>query len=740
MKSLSIKLKLTLVFTTAMLLLSGSGLLTGKNFADLADRYSSLFMSIAREVLIVSNIIDSMALIESDFNQIIATGVLNENQSRQLVNDLSDALDSYLVAQIEWDFSDFAMSTTHEMIRILHDEITPAFNAIAVSISAYDIEEASRILYYEFFPAQSQIRDIVSAVLEDINRFGNVVEEDYQTSIDSAMRNLYFSIAGSLLAGAVLVAIFLKKLVKRLSKLESMANSISEGNFNINFDLTNKDEIGKLEASLAGVSSTVDDVISEINNINQEYAKGFISKALPTERFQGSYKDVAIGVNKISEDFKNDMDYILDCFVKICDGYSVGEVKTFPNEKTKITNTLNNAISNFAGVTGEISKLLETSIQGNLSYRIDTEKCKNGYKPMLENLNKLMDETTAPIQELSLIFAEMSKGNLKVKMQNSYKGDNIAIQENFNQTMSYIQSYINEISSVLEKIADKNLDANIEREYLGEFNLIKSSINSIVDNFDIIIREISLASDNVAVGSNHISDSSSSLADGSARQSESIAAIDAKIENMAKQINSTANTAVQSNKIANSASDEAKNGTVEMQALLQAIDDLQTSSNNIISIIKVIDNIAFQTNLLALNAAVESARAGVHGKGFAVVADEVRALAKRSQNAAREISTLIQQSSESVTKSTDSANRTAEALSSIVDEISKSTVLIGEVNEDITAQLTTIENIEIDVKNVSEVIQNSSKASSEVAGASDNLISQVDTFKGLVSTFKLKSK
>ena len=164
--------------------------------------------------------------------------------------------------------------------------------------------------------------------------------------------------------------------------------------------------------------------------------------------------------------------------------------------------------------------------------------------------------------------------------------------------------------------------------------------------------------------------------------------IEAALGELGRLVARNTESAEQSAEHAQSAERQALEGGQRMQVTLQAIDELVESgdrtsrtisalgdkSDQIGSIIHVIEEIAHQTNLLALNAAIEAAHAGTHGKGFAVVADEVRKLAERTRKATQEIGTQIGE----VVAGTQDAITTLAASSSRLDSSQRDSQALSE--------------------------------------------------------------
>jgi len=83
---------------------------------------------------------------------------------------------------------------------------------------------------------------------------------------------------------------------------------------------------------------------------------------------------------------------------------------------------------------------------------------------------------------------------------------------------------------------------------------------------------------------------------------------------------------------------------------------------------------------------VEAARAGEQGKGFAVVAGEVRHLASRSANAANDIRKLIDASASKVQSGSEQVHAAGQTMDDIVMQVQNVTQLIAQISNSTSEQ------------------------------------------------------
>ena len=311
------------------------------------------------------------------------------------------------------------------------------------------------------------------------------------------------------------------------------------------------------------------------------------------------------------------------------------------------------------------------------------------------------------------------------------------ISDTLKSAIEFIASYAVEVNSTLAKIAHGDLTVRIDREYAGDFASMKESINGIGNSLHKTMSEILSASNQVLSGAKQISTSSMDLANGASQQASSIEELNSSIALISQQTKQNADNATEASSLSTKSTENAKDGNDAMKQMLDAMQKIKDSSNNISRINKVIQDISFQTNLLALNAAVEAARAGEHGKGFAVVAEEVRSLAARSQKAAEETTDLINDSITRVETGSGIAETTANALEIIVTNANEVLQIIHEISAASQEQAEAVGQTGTGIQQISAVVQNNSAVSEETAAAAEELNSQAEILQQLVSYFKL---
>mgnify|MGYP001073840509 FL=1 len=349
---------------------------------------------------------------------------------------------------------------------------------------------------------------------------------------------------------------------------------------------------------------------------------------------------------------------------------------------------------------------------------------------------------TKPLRQLEAAADKIVNGNFDISVTYESKDELGSLTKSFKNMTFILETVISDASRLLSEMADGNFDVrtNAEERYVGSLQSLLLSIRKLNKDLSITLGQINQSADQVASGSGQVSNGAQALAQGATEQAASVEELASTITNISYQVKSTADNAMEARSKSNTAGGEAEICNNQMHDMMDAMEEIARSSNEISKIIKTIEDIAFQTNILALNAAVEAARAGEAGKGFAVVAEEVRSLASKSSVASKNTAELIESSVNAVTRGTKLANSTAESLVQVVNHVRSASTKVDEIANAAEEQAGAIEQVTLGVDQISSVVQTNSATAEESAAASQELSEQASTLKSLVAKFKLREE
>ncbi len=342
-----------------------------------------------------------------------------------------------------------------------------------------------------------------------------------------------------------------------------------------------------------------------------------------------------------------------------------------------------------------------------------------------------------PIVDCADRLRKLAEGDVESPAPECSEKNEIRVMSDaLGSTVATLGEYIGDIRKVLTAISGGDLTVKPSAEYLGNFSAIRDSLNLIASSLSKTMSDVSRSAIEVREGASQLSEGSTTLSQNAITQASAVDQITSTIIDITKKIeenNKSVEKALDNSRNTNA---QAQDGVRCMNDLLEAIREIESRSQEIENIIKVIDDIAFQTNILALNAAIEAARAGDAGKGFAVVADEVRNLASKSSEAAHQTGQLINKSIEAVSRGTELANTASAALSGIVSGVAEVTGVMTEISTASSEQAVAAEQISSGMENVNSAIHDTSATAEQSAAASEELSALAVTLTDTVSRFR----
>jgi methyl-accepting chemotaxis protein len=331
------------------------------------------------------------------------------------------------------------------------------------------------------------------------------------------------------------------------------------------------------------------------------------------------------------------------------------------------------------------------------------------------------------------VFTE-GKGTNAHEVDALVKGQDRAATDLLDQVVGALVRRANAaVASEKDAVARKILTVSLS--VLAAFGLIAvvaaMTIRGISGSLLRAVANLSETAKQVAAAASQVSSSSQTLAQCASEQAASLEETSASTQEISSMANKNGENSRSADDLVTETQAKFVRANQSLKQMVVAMGEINTQSDKISKIIRVIDEIAFQTNILALNAAVEAARAGEAGMGFAVVADEVRNLAHRSAQAAKDTASLIEESIAKSTEGKTKVDEVAAAIRGIAEEEVRLKKLVDEVNQGSQDQARGIEQISQAITQIDKVTQTTAANAEESAAAAEELNAQSEMLNGV---------
>jgi len=307
-----------------------------------------------------------------------------------------------------------------------------------------------------------------------------------------------------------------------------------------------------------------------------------------------------------------------------------------------------------------------------------------------------------PIINLMKGFEKDKDGKITIQEINIKSKDEIGqLAKTLNEMSRQVKEFI---QGVLKESGDVADSSNRVKQDIVILNDRIEEISSTTEEIAAGMEETTAISEDLSSKAADISDSAIDIANKADEAAKAVREISERAENLKGNFDTAVNAG---SKFITSANDQLSKALEDSKA----VDQISQLADAIIEITE-------QTNLLALNASIEAAHAGEAGKGFAIIANEIRLLADNSQNTVNQIQNMIQ----SVTSAVDSLYDNSKELVNYMTQNVKSDYDLmlhasDEYNTDAKKLASIISDFRFKANNLSQIIQDMTKAMNEIATA-----------------------
>ncbi|MGD9788414.1 MAG: MCP four helix bundle domain-containing protein, partial [Sulfuricellaceae bacterium] len=314
----------------------------------------------------------------------------------------------------------------------------------------------------------------------------------------------------SLLASMKVMQEALKRIVGDVQRIVEAAN---KGDFSVKLDKeSHKGFARDIAGGLNQLSDTIEGAFGDTVRVASALAAGDLSQKVTTE-YTGAFNQVKVAVNTTVDSLTK----IVAEIQTIVDDANRGDFSTKMDLKGKAgyTQTLSELLNQLSdtvdGAFNDTIRVAQALAAGDLSQKVTTEY-QGAYNDVKVAVNGTVDALTKIVAEIQQIVEAANRGDFSIKMSLEGKaGYTKTLSTLLNQLSDTVDTAFKDTIHVAQALAQGDLTKTVTRDYQGAFNDVKENLNTTVANLKQLVVQIKESVDAINTASKEIASGNQDL-------------------------------------------------------------------------------------------------------------------------------------------------------------------------------------------------------------------------------------
>jgi methyl-accepting chemotaxis protein len=339
----------------------------------------------------------------------------------------------------------------------------------------------------------TKIKKSLNKIISTLNGFQDsinyVADEhaagDIDVVIDTNMFNGSFRGMAQAINDLVAGHIAVKK------KAMACIKEFSEGNFDAPME--------RLPGKKAFITDTIEKLrgnvksfIADMNNMSDEHDKGDIDVVIDTSKFQGAYKDMAVGVNAMVNGHIAVKKKAMATIKAFGEGNFDAPLEQFPGKKAFINDTIEKVRGNLKGFIADMKHMSTEHDKGDIDVVMDVDRFQGDFKAMAQGVNNMVNGHIAVKKKAMACIKGFGEGDFNAPLE-QFPGKKAFINDTIEKVRGNLKNLIADMQNMSAEHDRGDIDVVMNvNSYLGDYKTMAQGVNDMV-NGHIAVKKKAMA-------------------------------------------------------------------------------------------------------------------------------------------------------------------------------------------------------------------------------------------------------